>query len=60
MIMNRFYTPAEVAELLKTTRRTVYNWIEKGQLKSIKAGKLVRITRADLEEFIGQPLSDDE
>ena len=58
--MDRFYTPAEVAELLKTTRRTVYNWIEKGQLKSVKAGKLVRITRADLEEFIGQPLSDDE
>ena len=58
--MDRFYTPAEVAELLKTTRRTVYNWIEKGQLKSVKAGKLVRIKRADLEEFIGQPLSDDE
>jgi len=58
--MDQFYTPAEIADMLKTTRRTVYKWIEKGHLKSVKAGKLVRIKRADLEEFIDQPLSDDE
>ncbi len=58
--MDKFYTPAEVADLLKTTRRTVYNWIEKGQLKSIKVGHLVRITKADLETFIGQPIDNDK
>jgi len=58
--MDQFYTPSEVAELLKTTRRTVYNWIKNGQLKSFKAGHLVRVTKADLEEFMNQTISDDE
>ncbi len=56
--MDSFYTPAEVAALLKTTRRTVYNWIEKGNLKTLRVGRLVRISKADLEEFIGQPFDD--
>ena len=56
MKMDAFYTPAEVAEMLKTTRRTVYKWIEKGELKSFKAGKLVRIASEDLEDFIGRPI----
>ncbi len=57
--MEQFYTPAEVAELLKTTRRTVYKWIADGHLKSIKAGNLVRIPRSDLEEFIGHKIEPD-
>ncbi len=57
--MEQFFTPVEVAELLKTTRRTVYNWIADGQLKSIKAGNLVRIPRSDLEAFIGHKIEPD-
>lgn len=58
--MDFFYTPAEVAEMLKTTRRTVYKWIEKGELKSFKAGKFVRIAHEDLEHFIGRPIPKQE
>jgi len=54
--METVYTPEEVAEKLKASRRTVYRWIEKGELKAFKAGKLVRITRQDLEVFIGRPI----
>lgn len=54
--MENIYTPEEVAEKLKASRRTVYRWIKKGELKSFKAGKLVRITREDLEAFIGRPV----
>ena len=54
--MDTVYTPEEVAEKLKASRRTVYRWIEKGDLKAFKAGKLVRITRKDLEAFLGRPV----
>ncbi len=52
--MQSIYTPEEMAEKLKITRRTVYRWIEKGELKAFKAGKLWRITEEDLEEFLGR------
>lgn len=58
--MDKFYTPAEVADMLKTTRRTVYKWIEQNKLKSVKAGKYVRIARDDLEAFLGRPIPDDD
>lgn len=54
--MQAVYTPEELAVRLKTTRRTVYRWIEKGDLKAFKAGKMWRITREDLEEFLGRPI----
>ncbi len=54
------FTPGEIAEGLKTTRRTVYRWIENGELKSFKAGKLVRVTREDMEEFLGRPIPWDD
>ena len=47
------YDPAEVAELVKVTRRTVYNWIASGVLPATKAGpKLWRVTEADLRSFL--------
>ncbi len=58
--MDNFYTPAEVAEMLKTTRRTVYRWVKSGKLKSVKAGTYVRIARDDLEAFLGRPLPPDK
>ena len=54
--MQNIYTPEEVAKHLKASRRTVYRWIEKGELKAFKAGKLVRITRKDLEAFLDRPI----
>jgi len=50
--MQEIYTPEEIANKLKASRRTVYRWIEKGQLKAFKAGKLVRIKREDLKAFL--------
>lgn len=54
--METVYTPEELAEKLKTTRRTVYRWIENKELKAFKAGKMWRITREDLEEFLGRSI----
>lgn len=45
----RFLTPEEVAELLRLTRRTAYNWLRSGQLAALRIGKVWRIRREDLE-----------
>ena len=47
-----YLTPAEIAEKLKVTRRTVYKWIDEGKLRAYKIGVNVRIKREDLDAFI--------
>lgn len=47
-----FFTPEEVADRFKVTRRTIYRWIKEGRLQSVKVGDLVRITKSALEEFL--------
>ena len=46
------YTLEEIKEILKVTRRTLYNYIKSGNLKAIKIGKYWRIKQSDLEEFL--------
>jgi len=41
--LSPLYTPQEVADLWKVTRRTVYGWIKSGRLKACKIGDTVRI-----------------
>ena len=52
----KFYTITEVAKLLKVSRVTVYDWIEKGKMKAVelpglKNGRL-RITEKELEKLL--------
>jgi excisionase family DNA binding protein len=50
-----YLTTQEVAERLRVTRRTVYNWITGGRLAADKAGpKLWRVTPAQLDAFQAQ------
>ena len=46
------YTVEQVAEMLHIGRDKVYYLIRTGQLRSIKIGKLRRITSQHLAEFI--------
>ena len=39
---------AEVAELLKLNKQTVYNWISAGTLPAVKVGRRVRIHQRDV------------
>ena len=51
--MTTYYTPEEVAEILKVRKHTVWNWLHEGTLKGTKInGKIWRITDEDLEAFI--------
>lgn len=46
------YTVEQVAEILNVGRDKVYFLIRTGQLRSIKIGKLRRITDRHLAEFV--------
>jgi len=46
------YTIEQISEILKVTKRTVYNYIKNSDLKAVKIGKYWRVKHSDLEEFI--------
>ena len=46
------YTLEEVVEILKVTRRTIYNYIKNGDLKAVKMGKYWRVSETNLQDFI--------
>jgi excisionase family DNA binding protein len=51
----RYVTVQELATYLETTRRQVYNWIDKGALPAVKHGKLVRILTSEARRFANTP-----
>ena len=57
--MTTYYTPEEVADILKVRKHTVWNWLREGTLKGTKInGKIWRITDEDLEAFINKDESE--
>lgn len=44
----------EVAAILKVARNTVYELIKRGELKSIKVGKQLRVSRAEIHRYLSQ------
>ncbi len=53
--MEEFYTPQEIAAILKVPRKTVYTWLQKGKLQGVKAGDLWRIPKEALDAFLKKP-----
>jgi excisionase family DNA binding protein len=48
----KLYTLQEVANILKVSRQTIYNYITAKKLRATKYGKEYRVTEATLKEFI--------
>ncbi len=48
----RVYTLDEVADIMKVTKRTLYNYIKAGTLKAVKIGKYWRVSEESLQAFI--------
>jgi excisionase family DNA binding protein len=48
----KVYTLEEVIEILKVSRRTIYNYIKTEQLKAIKVGREWRVTEKALNAFL--------
>lgn len=55
----KIYTLLEVVDILKVTRRSVYNYIKHGQLKAVKMGREWRVTEEDLKDFISKGTEED-
>jgi len=50
-----YYTPSEVADLLKVCRTTIWRYIRSGKLKAIKLSiKNYRISEKDLKRFLNK------
>jgi excisionase family DNA binding protein len=52
--MARFYTVAQVAELLGVSIRSVRRWIAQGDLRAYRFGRQVRISETDLRLFVDE------
>ena len=48
----KLYTLQEVADILKVTRQTVYNYKRDGMLKCSKIGHDYRVSEQDLKDFL--------
>ena len=48
----KIYTLDEAAEILKTTRRTLYTYIKNGDLKASKLGKRWLVTEDTIKELL--------
>lgn len=49
--LTTYYSPVEVAEALSVSRRTVYRWLDSGELAAEKLGGIWRISEAQLAAF---------
>lgn len=51
----KLYTLQEVADYLKVTRQTVYNYLAQNKIKAFKmGGREYRVTESDLQAFLRQ------
>lgn len=56
-MIEKLYTVKEVMEILKIkSNRTIYRYIREGKLKISKLNDRIRISEADLQEYISENL----
>ena len=48
------YTTGEVAEILKVTQRSVYNYLKADQIKGIRVGREYRFTEEAIKDFMAK------
>jgi putative molybdopterin biosynthesis protein len=49
--------PADAAERLAVSRKTVYRLIDRGELRAIHVGRVVRIDPDDLDRYLNREAS---
>jgi len=52
MTAPKVYTVEDVAEILKVNPRTVYKMVEQGAIRSVRAGRQIRITSDALDTYL--------
>lgn len=48
----KLYTLQEVADVLRVSRQTIYNYVTAKRLKATKLAKEYRVTEEDLQDFM--------
>jgi len=54
----RFLTVAEVAEMMRVSKMTVYRLVHSGELPAIRFGRSFRVPESAVAEAIERPVSD--
>jgi excisionase family DNA binding protein len=49
---DRLLTPEEVASILAVSPKSVREWLRRGRLKGVRAGRLWRVRKRDLDAFL--------
>ncbi len=49
-----FLTVAEVADMLRVSRMTVYRWVHAGDMPAVRFGRSFRVPQAAVDEFLQQ------
>lgn len=54
----QFLTVAEVAEITRVSRMTVYRMVHSGELPAVRFGSSYRVPRSSLEQLLGTRTDD--
>jgi excisionase family DNA binding protein len=54
----RFLTVAEVAELMRVSKMTVYRMVHSGELPAIRFGRSFRVPESAVAEALRRPIAD--
>lgn len=58
--MERLLTAAEVADLLRVSRATVYRWVDDGRLPAIQlGGRTIRFNPRAIDHFLAELVVED-
>ncbi|MCL4853805.1 MAG: helix-turn-helix domain-containing protein [Bryobacteraceae bacterium] len=52
MTLPTYYTVEEIAERIKVSQRSVYEWLRSGRLRGVRAGQFWRVSEPDLIQFL--------
>ena len=54
----RFLTVAEVAELMRVSKMTVYRLVHAGELPAVRFGRSYRVPETDVTDALQRPIAD--
>ena len=54
----RFLTVAEVAELIRVSKMTVYRMVHAGEIPAVRVGRSFRVPQAAVEELLSSGVGD--
>ncbi|MFY9263378.1 MAG: helix-turn-helix domain-containing protein [Actinomycetaceae bacterium] len=55
----QFYTVAEVAEMTRVSRMTVYRMVHAGDLPAVRVGNSYRVPKSAIDQLLSGGVSDD-